>query len=567
MAEVRAPGAVRSPGGTPGESATPPPFPGGAGPRPFGLPGWARWAWRQLTSMRTALILLFLLAAGSVPGSVIPQQGIDAAAVQSYYKAHPALAPILARLGLFDVFGSPWFAAIYILLFISLAGCVVPRAWRLLGSARALPPRAPRNLSRLPHAVRYATTMPVDGVTAAAAAVLAGRRFRLQRGDGWVSAEKGYLRDAGNLLFHVALLGVLFSVALGGLFGYKADRLLVSGQTFADTVTALDEFHPGRLVSAADLPPFTLTLERFTASYVMSGPQREQPLSFDARVRYTAQPGGPARTGDLQVNHPLGIDGAKVYLLGHGYAPVFRVTDSRGQVVYDQATPFVPQDMSSYLSEGVVKVPDAQPQQLGFAGIFLPTAVDVGGQLQSAFPAAYAPAVSLIAYSGNLGMNSGAPQSVYELDTAAMHRLPVKPQVLTPGQSMKLPGGQGTITFTGYRQWVSLAINHDPGQIPALISAAAALLGLLLSFVVRRRRVFIRAWRGADGATVAEVAGLPRHDVGGGFDAEFSELAATLRSAHQGGPPPGGEDGPPPGGQPAEGGGENLTAGHADPGP
>src|SRR5579872_5774608 len=81
---------------------------------------WPRWAWLQLTSMRTALVLLFLLALGSVPGSVLPQEGIDPQAVQQYYAAHPSLAPLLGRLSLFDVFASPWFAAIYLLLFASL---------------------------------------------------------------------------------------------------------------------------------------------------------------------------------------------------------------------------------------------------------------------------------------------------------------------------------------------------------------------------------------------------------------------------------------------------------------
>ena len=67
-----------------------------------------------------------------------------------------------------------------------------------------------------------------------------------------------------------------------------------------------------------------------------------------------------------------------------------------------------------------------------------------------------------------------------------MHRLTASPQVLQPGQSLKLPDGQGTITFTGYVPWVSLAITHDPGQLPALICGIAALGGLLLSFMIRR---------------------------------------------------------------------------------
>src|ERR1700719_2228373 len=239
------PGAGKAAGPDEGAPAQPP-----RNPSPLGLVGWARWGWRQLTSMRTALILLFLLAVGSVPGSLLPQQGIDPAAVQQYYVSHPALAPWLARLSLFNVFAAPWFAAIYLLLFLSLAGCVVPRTFRLAGSARQQPPRAPRNLSRLPLPTAMAPPLAPDAALARASALLAAKRFRIRTGDGWISAEKGYLREAGNLLFHLALLALLAAIGMGGLFGYKADRLLVAGQSFGNTVTALDQFRPGRLVSA-----------------------------------------------------------------------------------------------------------------------------------------------------------------------------------------------------------------------------------------------------------------------------------------------------------------------------
>ena len=546
-----------------------PPSPAAAAPGGLGLAGWLKWAWRQLTSMRIALVLLFLLAVGSVPGSILPQQGTDAAGVQQYYTSHPGLAPWLNHLGLFNVFAAPWFAAIYLLLFASLVGCVVPRTFRLVGSARSLPPRAPRHLTRLPHSAEYTVALgPQDAVQVAERA-LASHGFRLRRpadgggspdaGEPWVSAEKGYLREVGNLLFHLALLGVLVSVALGGLFGYKADRLLVQGSTFADTASQLDELYPGRLVSDADLGPFTITLNQFEASYIASGPQRGQPSSFDAQISYTARPGGPVGSYRLEVNRPLSVDGAKVYLIGHGYAPVFRVTDARGQVVYNAPTPFISGSSGNFLSEGVVKVPDAQPQQLGFTGIFVPTAVDVGGVLQSAFPAADNPVVSMIAYAGNLGMNSGPSQSVYQLDTAGMRRLTTSPQVLQVGQSLKLPGGQGTLTFTGYVPWVSLTITHDPGQIPALVCGIAALGGLLLSFMVRRRRVFVRARADSGGGSTVRVGGLTRTDASGGFEAEFASLADELRSAQraaaagQAAPQPGSEPGSEPDSEPDSG--------------
>ncbi len=496
--------------------------------------GWLRWGWRQLTSMRTALVLLFLLALGSVPGSVLPQQGTNEAGVLQYFSAHPALAPWLNRLGLFNVFAAPWFAAIYLLLFASLVGCVVPRTFRLAGSARTPPPRAPRHLQRLPHSASYPSALPPDAAVGVAASLLGGHRFRLRRPADdadrghWVSAEKGYLREVGNLLFHLALLGVVVSIALGGLFGYKADKLLVEGQNFADTRAALDEFNPGRLVTGSDLAPFNITLNSFSATYQSSG----QPAAFHAYITYAASPGTATHSYDLQVNHPLSVDSARVYLIGHGYAPVFRVTTAQGQVVYNAATPFIPANTGTLLSEGVVKVPSATPSQLGFMGVFVPTAAVAGGTLESAFPAPDNPAVSLIGYSCSQCMNSAAPQSVYQLDTNGMRQLTTAPHLLFPGQTWTLPGGQGKITFAGYQQWVSLAVTYDPGQIPALVCGILALGGLLLSFLVRRRRVFVRAVPGPAGSgSVVSVGGLARTDASGGFEDEFASLAAELVAA------------------------------------
>jgi len=86
-----------------------------------------RWAWRQLTSMRTALALLFLLAVASVPGSLVPQTTSDPNGVIQFEQRDPETFRVLDSLGLFSTFSTPWFSAIYLLLFVSLVGCIVPR--------------------------------------------------------------------------------------------------------------------------------------------------------------------------------------------------------------------------------------------------------------------------------------------------------------------------------------------------------------------------------------------------------------------------------------------------------
>ncbi|HVI38719.1 MAG TPA: cytochrome c biogenesis protein ResB, partial [Gaiellales bacterium] len=190
-----------------------------------------RWAWRQLTSMRTALVLLLLLALGAIPGSVIPQQGVDALKTQNWQAAHPHLTPIYDRLGLFSVYHSTWFAAIYLLLMISLVGCIVPRLFVYWRGYRQQPPAAPRNLTRLPDHASYTTEVePAVVLDRAARRLSRGHRVSTSstnEGDGWVAAERGQLREAGNLLFHLSVLVVLVGFGIGSLFGYKGGVILV----------------------------------------------------------------------------------------------------------------------------------------------------------------------------------------------------------------------------------------------------------------------------------------------------------------------------------------------------
>lgn len=104
---------------------------------------YARNTWRALTSMGTALVLLFLLALGAMPGALLPQRSLNAGKVTDYLAAHPKIGPILDKLQAFNVFGSFWFTAIYTLLFVSLLGCLTPRMIEHARSMRATPVPAP----------------------------------------------------------------------------------------------------------------------------------------------------------------------------------------------------------------------------------------------------------------------------------------------------------------------------------------------------------------------------------------------------------------------------------------
>lgn len=520
---------------------------GRAGPR-LGPVGWLRWGWRQLTSMRTALILLLLLAVAAIPGSVLPQRPTDPLAVNAWVAAHSGAAALLDRLGMFEVFGSPWFAAIYILLFVSLIGCVLPRIrahWRAMRAA----PSAPRRLDRVA-GVRSWSTLDADVLSGAATALRSdGWRVACSpaSGAGWLAAEKGQARETGNLLFHVALVLILVGVALGGLFGWKGTVIVREGSGFADTLTQYDSFSPARLGSSDSLPPFSFKLTDFEATFERDGSQRGAPRSFAASLEYRAAPTAAVQSRTISVNSPLRVDGAKIFLVGHGYAPHLRITDSTGRVVFDDTVVFLPQD-ANFTSSGVVKSPDATPP-LGIEALFLPTAAldDVLGP-HSSFPAPDDPALFASIWTGDLGLDTGLPSNVFTLDTSSLNRLGVA--ALRPGQSWRIPGGKGTLELVGYDRWASFTISHDPGKLLALAAAVLAVGGLSLSLFVRRRRIWVQVTDvpgdssapdpdpAADQLAVSDragsltafrvqVAGMSRTD-SGEIDREVEQLVASL---------------------------------------
>ena len=479
--------------------------------------GTVRWLWRTLTSMRTALILLLLLALASIPGSLFPQRGTAPLRVTDYLKAHPNLGPVLDRLHMFDVFASPWFGAVYLLLFISLVGCIVPRTIEHARAMRQPPTQAPRNLERLSG---YMSTRAADFNIDLAATAWRRDGWRVRVDEDSISAEKGFIRETGNLFFHVALLALLVAVGLGSAFGFKGTVIVREGSGFANNVTQYDSFAPGRLFTSEDLAPFSFTLDDFFAAYQIGGMQSGAPREFWADLSVKSSPTSSPVKHRVKVNDPLRVAGNSAYLVGHGYAPEFTVTNAKGEVVWQDAAVFLPQD-GNFTSTGVVKVPDSVPQ-LGINGFFLPTAsADASRGPRSKFPAATDPKVFLSAWIGDLGLDSGQPQSVYKLDMTRLERIGI--EELSPGESWKLPGGNGTVTFTGFREWASFAITRDAGKGWALAAGVCAIFGLTLSLLVPRRRMWARVTPG-NAHTLIEFAGLSRTEAPGLVD-EVTRMA------------------------------------------
>ncbi|ERI35713.1 cytochrome c biogenesis protein ResB [Arthrobacter sp. TES] len=505
----------------------------------LGVGGMLRWAWTQLTSMRTALFLLLLLAVAAVPGSLFPQRPANPAVVTDWIKNNPTSGPFLDAVQMFDVYSSAWFSAIYLLLFISLIGCVTPRAIAHYKAMKSQPPRTPKRLSRLPE---YGTLVlaadagiPASKAITDAAGVLKKRGYRVEVRDAdgdlpSLGAERGFMKEVGNLIFHTSLIGVLVSVAIGGLFGYSGQRILVEGDTFVNTLVGYDQFSPGTNFQSGWLQPYSVRLDKFQATFDRESPRKTgQPIDYTAEVTTKENTDAPEKKEILKVNDPISLGGTSMYLTGNGYAPVVTVRDGEGNVAFQgPVTAKVQGD--NYYSSVVIKVPDGKPDQLGFNGFFLPTAFETEEGISfSADPALANPQLTLDSYYGDLGLDNGVPQNVFELDVSDLtqlngRKLEAGGITLVLGQTATLPEGKGSITFDSVKKYVGVDIHHNPGQLYALIFGLLAVAGLVTSLYISRRRVWVRTGTHQDGRTMIEYGLLAR-----GEEHRLAGEAAAIR--------------------------------------
>lgn len=513
---------------------------------------WPKKGWLWLTKMKTALVLLFLLALGAIPGALLPQRSLNESKVLDYIKANGKTAEVFDKLGLFDVFSSPWFTAIYVLLFLSLIGCILPRTWDHYKALRTQPPAAPRHLTRMPHSVSGEVDVDEETAKKQVRAMFKGWNVRENgpeedRAGHWsISAEKGYLREAANLVFHLSLVGILAAVGLGRLAYYEGQVIVVAGTEQSEfcnsAVSNFDSFRHGALFDGTGLTPFCVNVKDFSATYMPTGQAVEFASNIDwAHPEQAFKPKEEWNQATLSVNHPLRLAGNRVYLQGHGYAPTFTIEWPNGEK-RTETTQFRPDDLTFFLSSGAMRwdppagmypnLQDRRAHQISIQGLFAPSAEFTGPNnkiLTSNYPAMRDPAVAIDVYRGDTGLDSGRSQNIFSLDPNQMHSgaLQMLDRVnLKKGETVTLDDGT-KITFDGAKEFVNLQVSRDPTVYAVLAFAVLMLGSLALSLMIKRRRFWVRLIPNGNGKTSIEIAGLSRTD-SAGWGREFNRKAEQL---------------------------------------
>jgi cytochrome c biogenesis protein len=291
------------------------------------------------------------------------------------------------------------------------------------------------------------------------------------------------------------------------------------GNGFANTLTQYDDFRAGKLFNIRSMPNFFFTLNNFTVEFERSINQKGSPRKFEADIRLNDK-----KDLKVLVNKPFNVNGTKIYLTGHGYAPRIEVLNPRKEIIFSDSVVFLPQD-GNFSSTGVIKIADESPQ-LGINARFLPTAkIDPINGPTSTFPGLDNPQIFMSLWQGDMGVNDGISQSIYKLDTSKMTELGL--EELKPGESWITDQGF-EIRFQSVEQFASFQVAYEPGRFLALLGAIFAMLGMFFGLGIQRRRIWVLMPRVEKGPSVIEVAGLAKstnHDISKDIEKILAELS------------------------------------------
>lgn len=378
--------------------------------------------WHSLCRMRTAVTLLAVVAGLSVIATLLPQKALESELASQWIQRHHLLGPAFDQLGLFSVYESWPLVLAATLMYVSLTNCVWTRG-------RAAYKRWRRGLHRNPQ----------------------------------------FIGEAGSLVFHlsffVLLAGVLYNLA-GGFAAYVN---VLEGESVVEARASYDHVQEGVLFNPADHKGFEVKVDHFNAAYYAN---TTRPSDFVSHVEVIDR-GRRAQESDIRVNEYLDYEGVKFYQASYGWAPVMRIYDPSGKLVFDAPVLCFG---DATLSNCVLKAPASGPpgQQIGARMFFAPDAIADSTGVRAGTANLRNPVVDLAVFQGDL--HSESVQNVYDIDVTAMHQ--VWSGGLIQGGSADLPGGY-RVAFPRVERYTGLQVNEEPG-LPIIYASFVLMVGGLL---------------------------------------------------------------------------------------
>ena len=459
----------------------------------------AAWlvVWRLFTSVNFAVLQIIVLALLAVVGMTIRQlpgfafrsAGDYAAAMADIHARYdPAFGgggvDALERLQLFRVFTSTWFTIGLLVLIVSILICTIdrtPRLWRRSAEIRVVQPDAYFD-PMLPDRVRITGGDAALDV-ATVGAILRRHRFAVRRaefdGVAYLYGDRNRWTKLATLVSHLGLILFLVAAAATSRLGDEQGLVVAEG----DTLTVQPIGTPGLLLVRNNGFQAPGLSETGVASDFITD------LSVYRDGQLLARK-------SIRVNDPLSAGGYTFHQNGFGPAPILRIRDLQGALLWAGPVPLT--DQAGGLPFGTIAVPG---RDLGVQLLLDRTAEGVGTLL-------------LLPYTV-VGTN---PDGTSQVETGF-------PLTVTNGATATFEALDFDISLDGFSDYTLLIAKRDPGQGIVWTAFACLIVGLAITFYLPRRRV----WARLDAR--GELALVGRSDRYVDFDREFGRLLDDLVAA------------------------------------
>lgn len=435
----------------------------------------------------SGLLALFGVLFPQAPAGVRDDPASRAAWLESVRPTYGGWTKTLDTLGFFNVFSSPVFLVVMVLLAISILACTahrLPLLWRT-----AFHPHTHMTadfFTRARHNHSLTTVRPVDEAVEVIRQDAKRRHFRViedDRGPGRnLYTDKWHLAPFGTAVAHLAFVVIMTGFLVSSMTGFRNEHFTLTIGRPAEVG------HGTGLVAEA---------KSFADTYWDNGTPKDYVTDL---VLY--RDGQQVARQEVRVNEPLTHDGVTFHQAFFGVAAVMQVTDAAGQVIFHDGVPLEWNTPDRSLSYGVIDVPghDLELFVIGSA-------------------------------SGQTGTGIAPGQMRIEV-YAAGQDTPRGTAVLDQGGQVDVDGL--TFKFEREQQFTGLLVKRDPGAWIVWLGFALLVIGTCATMFFRHHRIWIRVTPVDDGSSV-QMASPDKQDVG--FARSFEQYGAdldTLLSAPQG---------------------------------
>ncbi len=450
--------------------------------------------WSFFISLRLTIVLLIVLSAVCVIGTVVPQN----AAKQDYQRLFsPSTYDFLKSLGFTDMYHCWWFMAALGLFTLNLMACSfnrLPRIRRLLKPPSPTP--GDELLQAMAHVKKFSIKRGMPAVADAMAAAVG--RFLckpvITRRDGktYIVADKGRLSYLGFYLTHIGMIIIIAGV-LAGTIGYQGFMKLDEGET-QSTMTLKN-------TSAQRDLGFALRCDRFEVSYYDEG---RMPKDYKSWLT-VVQDGKDVLKKVIEVNDPLIYKGIFFYQSSYGIA------SAAGGEVLLRIKPAGAEKARDYRVRSGQRFALEGTQDEAMVKTILPDFVMDNGKYSSRSDEPNNPAAHVIfSRKGSVFENSWAFMKFPDL-----HRK---------------PGASYDVQLADFypRYYTGLQVTRDPGVNVVWLGCILIITGICMAFFMSHRRVYL-VLEEKDGGLRALLAGSASKNRQA-FAAEFSRLFEQLKS-------------------------------------